>query len=307
MKLVSIVIPVFNNARSLEIVLSNIVRELNNFPELQREIIFVNDGSQDNSLEIIKTIKQTDPTVKHISFTKNYGQVPAIVAGLKHCKGDAAIIRSADLQDPFNMISDFIRGWQEGNPVVIGYRDQNKDSLDQRIPSRLFYKIMIRLNPQMPIGGYDHCLLDRKAIEGLGQFKDKHRFLQGDILSMGFPTKLIPYTREKNQITSKKRAVSKRIKYFIDGILNTTFIPIRLMSYVGLIFASIGIVYSIVIVIARFTNNVPFEGWAPIMIMLLIIGGLIMLMLGVIGEYLWRIYDEIKGRPEYIIEEMDLD
>ena len=269
------------------------------------EVIFVDDRSSDNSLIVIKELKARFPNVKYLHFSKNYGQVVAITAGLKKATGDAVILRSADLQDSVELIESFLRGWEQGNKVVIGNRKKRSDGIVDRMQSKLFYNLIRKVSPNMPEGGYDYCLLDRSVVSELNKFNHRNRFLQGDILSLGFQTLVLPYERKANPDSKKrgKRSLSSNIKYSVDGVIDSTYLPIRMMSAMGVLSMVAGVVYSIIIVFAKLTGNVPFEGWAPLMILLLIIGGLIMLMLGIMGEYIWRIYDQLKDRPEYVIEE----
>jgi dolichol-phosphate mannosyltransferase len=271
--------------------------------ELETEFIFVDDGSSDSSLEIIKKLPSTDASVKYVKFSNNFGQVTAIVAGLQKAKGDAVVIRSADLQDPVSLIHQFIEGWQAGNQMVVAHRNKRSDGLVNRMQSALYYKAIRTVSPKMPKGGFDYCLLDRKVVDALNRFKHRNRFLQGDVLSLGFSTQFVPYERLEDSDSRKTRSFSSNVKYSIDGILDSTYLPIRFMSLMGVLSLLGGIGYSAVIVIARITDNVPFDGWAPLMILILLIGGMLMLMMGIMGEYVWRIYDQLKERPQFIIEE----
>jgi dolichol-phosphate mannosyltransferase len=159
------------------------------------------------------------------------------------------------------------------------------------------------VNPNMPKGGFDFMLLDQKAVAVLNQLDERNRFFQGDVLWLGFSTAFVPYKRNKRTIGKSQWTLTKKLKYFIDGLLNTSYVPIRLMSLLGILFSLIGFGYALVIAYNRLMHNTPFNGWAPIMILILIIGGLIMLMLGIIGEYVWRTYDETRKRPLYIIKD----
>jgi dolichol-phosphate mannosyltransferase len=238
-----------------------------------------------------------------LSFSRNFGQVPAIIAGMKEVTGAAAVSMSADLQEPIELIENMISKWQSGNEIVIGHRVDREDSFIANKASAVFYSLMKYVNPKMPKGGFDFLLIDQKAIAVFNQIDERNRFFQGDILWLGFSVAFIPYSRLKRTIGKSQWTLSKKLKYFIDGLLNTSYIPIRLMSLLGIIISFFGFLYAIVIAYNRFINNTPFEGWAPIMILILIIGGLIMLMLGIIGEYVWRTYDETRKRPLYIIKD----
>ncbi|SCX81003.1 glycosyltransferase family 2 protein [Flavobacterium caeni] len=298
----SFVIPVFRNEGSIHPTYEKLLSLIHQL-QLQYEFVFVNDGSDDNSLQELIALQDRDSAVKIISFSRNFGQVAAVVAGLKEANADAVTIMSADLQEPVELIADMIAKWKEGNEIVIGHRIDREDGFVANTASVIFYKLMKYVNPKMPKGGFDFMLIDRKALDVLNQIDERNRFFQGDILWLGFNTAFIPYTRLKRTIGRSQWTLSKKLKYFIDGLLNTSYIPIRLMSLLGICFSVFGFLYALVIAYNRFIHNTPFTGWAPIMITILIIGGLIMLMLGIIGEYVWRTYDETRKRPLYIIKD----
>ncbi len=298
----SFVIPVFRNEGSITPTfdkLLDLVLALN----LDYEFIFVNDGSDDNSMQELIELHAKDTKVKVISFSRNFGQVPAIVAGLKEVTGDAVVSMSAVLQEPIELIAKMIDKWKSGNEIVICHRVDREDSFIANNTSKIFYKLMKQVNPKMPEGGFDFLLLDKKAVDVLNRIDERNRFFQGDILWLGFSIAFIPYNRLKRTIGKSQWTLSKKLKYFIDGLLNTSYVPIRLMSLIGIIISFLGFIYAFVIAYNRFINNTPFDGWAPILILILIIGGLIMLMLGIIGEYVWRTYDETRKRPIYIIKD----
>ena len=298
----SFVIPVFRNEGSITPTYEKITGLMYKLV-LDYEFVFVNDGSDDNSMQELTALHEQDSKVKVLSFSRNFGQVPAIIAGMKEVTGAAAVSMSADLQEPIELIENMISKWQSGNEIVIGHRVDREDSFIANKASAVFYSMMKYVNPKMPKGGFDFLLIDQKAIAVFNQIDERNRFFQGDILWLGFSVAFIPYSRLKRTIGKSQWTLSKKLKYFIDGLLNTSYIPIRLMSLLGIIISFFGFLYAIVIAYNRFINNTPFEGWAPIMILILIIGGLIMLMLGIIGEYVWRTYDETRKRPLYIIKD----
>lgn len=299
---VSFVIPVYRNEGSISLTYFKTL-ELIKSINISYEYIFVNDGSDDNSLNEILELQKKDNNIVLINFSRNFGQVAAVVAGFKDAKGDFVINMSADLQEPVEIIKNMIDRWQEGNEIVICHRVDREDSFIANNTSKIFYNLMKWTNPKMPSGGFDFMLIGRRPLNVLNQIDERNRFIQGDILWLGFSTAFIPYQRLKRTIGKSQWTFTKKLKYFIDGLLNTSYVPIRLMSLVGLAFAVLAFLYAMVIAYNRFINNIPFTGWAPIMILILFIGGLIMIMLGIIGEYLWRTYDETRKRPLYIIKE----
>jgi len=298
----SFVIPVFRNEGSITPTYDKLLHLINQLG-FTYEFIFVDDGSDDQSLNELLALHHKDENVKVLTFSRNFGQVAAVVAGLKQVTGDAVINMSADLQEPIELIADMVAKWKAGNEIVIGHRLDREDSFIANKASAVFYSLMKYVNPKMPKGGFDFVLLDKKAVGVLNQIDERNRFFQGDILWLGFNVAFIPYNRLKRTIGKSQWTLSKKLKYFIDGLLNTSYIPIRMMSFLGIIISFLGFIYAVVIAYNRLINNTPFDGWAPIMILILIIGGLIMLMLGIIGEYVWRTYDETRKRPLYIIKD----
>ena len=299
--MISFVIPVFRNSGSLDPSYQRI-RNLMQKTGYDYELVFVNDGSDDNSLSELLDLHEKDAKVKVISFSRNFGQVAAVTAGFRAASGACCIMMSADLQDPIEKAEEMILKWETGCEIAICYRTDRDDSAFARITSAFFYRLIKVALPKMPEGGFDFILLDRKVLLEYNKLDERNRFFQGDILWLGFNVTFIPYSRQKRTIGKSQWSFSKKLKYFIDGLLNTSYIPIRMMSVFGLITAVSGFLYALVITYARLIQNVPFSGWAPIMILILIIGGIIMLMLGIIGEYLWRAYDESRKRPLYIID-----
>lgn len=299
---ISFIIPVYRNEGSIAITYDKVVELMQRLGH-DYEFVFVNDGSDDGSMDEIMSLHEKDRNVKVISFSRNFGQAAAIIAGYREVTGDASVNMSADLQEPVSLLEDMIARWQQGNEIVICHRIDREDSFVANNASKIFYRLMKYANPKMPKGGFDFILMDRKALDAINQIDERNRFIQGDILWLGFSTVFIPYSRLKRTIGKSQWTLSKKLKYFIDGLLNTSYIPIRLMSLLGICFSVIGFLYALVIVYNRLINNTPFVGWAPIMITILIVGGLIMLMLGIIGEYVWRTYDETRKRPLYIIKD----
>lgn len=298
----SFVIPVFRNEGSIKPTFEKLLDLILKL-KIDYEFVFINDGSDDNSQDDLMAIYEKDDNVKVISFSRNFGQVAAVIAGLKEVTADAVISMSADLQEPIELIENMISKWKEGNEIVVCHRIDREDGFIANKASNIFYKLMRKVNPKMPKGGFDFLLIDKKAVDVLNQIDERNRFFQGDILWLGFNVSFIPYKRLKRTIGKSQWTLSKKLKYFIDGLLNTSYIPIRMMSLLGICFSIFGFLYALVIAYNRLIHNTPFNGWAPIMILILIIGGLIMLMLGIIGEYVWRAYDETRKRPIYIIKD----
>jgi dolichol-phosphate mannosyltransferase len=302
-KVVSLCYAVYQNAGSLEeLYLRSRKAMEENFAELEVEFVFVNDGSTDGSLKELLALKSkhADDRIKIINFTRNFGQVAAILAGWAEAAGDAVINLAADLQDPPEQCVPMVREWLAGHDVVISYRRTHVSSELNKVTSKLAYRMLL---PEIPDGGFDFTLLSRRAVQAMLQLRDRNRFYQHDVLWIGFDPVFLPYEKQERRKGRSQWGFLKRLNYFLTCYVNVSYTPLRLMALLGLAFAGAGVAYSFLIAYMFFQHRTPFEGWAPIMILLLIIGGLIMSMLGVIGEYLWRIFDEAKARPSYLVKE----
>jgi dolichol-phosphate mannosyltransferase len=221
--------------------------------------------------------------------------------------GDLVINISADMQDPVELITQMLKKWEEGYKIVACERSSRDDNFISRVTSRLFYRIIKFSEHQMPIGGFDYFLLDNCVSKMIAESNQQNTFLQSDILWFGYTPYFIPYERHKRLYGKSMWSIWKKIKYFIDGVIYTSYFPIRLMSFIGIVTSLIGLCYAVLVVIARLMHETPFPGYAPIIITLLITSGLIMIMLGIIGEYLWRTYDQVRGRPRFIIKDKYLN
>jgi len=307
MSTISFVIPVYRNEGSLKITfnkITNILKEHQFFSDWESEFIFVNDGSDDGSDLELQNLNQSNANVSVISFSRNFGQVAALIAGYRHSKGDVVCNISADLQDPPSLIITMLELILKGNQIAIGTRIDREDGFLNNITSNFFYGLMSKVLPKMPKGGFDFVMMSRLAVNEFNKIDERNRFFQGDILWLGFSISWLPYKREKRTIGKSQWTLGKKVKYFIDGMLNTSYLPIRIMSLIGILTSLAGFLYAMLIVYLKIFHSTPFTGWAPIMVIILIIGGLIMLMLGIIGEYIWRIYDESRGRSIYVIRDI---
>jgi glycosyltransferase involved in cell wall biosynthesis len=302
----SIVVPVYFNEGELTLTTEALRAEVvDKTPGLRCELIFVDDGSQDGSLQELLSLRSEYPElIKVVKLTRNFGQVSAITAGLSLATGRCVVIMSADNQDPAVLVPRLLREHFEGGyEVVVCSREGRDESLFRVWTSRLFYSMMRRLSfPNMPSGGFDFVLLSRKVVDTLVRNREATPFFQGQILWTGYSTKFISYNRQKREIGKSRWTFGKKLTYLIDGVMGYSFLPIRLMSLVGLVVAMVGFSYAAVIFVIWLVYGLPVEGWAPLMIVLLVVGGMQMLMLGVIGEYLWRVLAQVRDRDPYVIE-----
>lgn len=308
-KKVSVVIPVYNNSESLAETCKRIITtKQNSFPHLALEMVFIDDGSKDNSWNTLQEIQKEHPSeVMLIKLSRNFGQLYAMFAGYESCTGDAIITISADLQDPVEVMAKMVEEWEKGMEIVAANRQGRNDNFSARLFSFIAYSYARKVNPNIPSGGFDYFLMSRRALDLINTFKGRHRFIQGDVLWLGLPTIFIAYVREKRPFGRSGYTFLKKLKNFTDVLLDSYFQPMRIVIGLGFSAAIIGFIYAINILISYLSSPSSFVvGWSPIMIVLLVIGGIIMLMLGVIGEYLWRIFDDSKSRPYYVIEKQIL-
>jgi len=304
----SIVIPVYYNEGTIKRTVESIKTEvISQQPDLQAEFILVDDGSKDRSYEQLLSIYREYPDmVTVIKLTRNFGQVAAIMAGLAYSRGRCSIIISADCQDPPSLMNEMLSAhFNEGFHIVAGEREGRDESRYRIVTSQLFYRMMRRLSfPTMPKGGFDYVLVSERVRKFLLESSEVNPFFQGQLLWTGFSTKFLGYCRRSREEGKSRWTFVKKLLYLIDGVVSYSFLPIRSLSVVGFLFAFLGFLYAAVVLVTRLTWGLPVTGWAPLMIVTLVLGGVQMIMLGVTGEYLWRILVQVRGRPLYIIDEI---
>jgi dolichol-phosphate mannosyltransferase len=269
------------------------------------EVIFVDDGSGDASFEELRRIQIEAPaTVTVIKLTRNFGQQGALLAGYHHAKGKCVISMAADGQEPPEMINEMLAAFFEENyEVVICARSGRDESAYRIITSRLFYYLMRILTfSDMPKGGFDFWLLSRRASEAMVRNSDVQPFFQSAILWTGFRTKILSYRRRERLAGASRLSFRKKYGAFLAGMLSHSFAPIRLMSLAGCTLAFLGFIWAACIVLDYLQGGHAVKGWPPLMIMILVIGGFQMVMLGVIGEYLWRTLEQVRRRDMYLID-----
>ena len=271
---------------------------------LEPEFLFVDDHSRDRTPEILAAFAAADPRVKVLRFSRNFGSHKAFTAGLEHCTGDAAVILAADLQDPPETIPDMVAKWRGGARIVWAARDAREgESLPTKLLSRLYYSLMRRFADVQPHkSGADFLLLDRRVIEELRSSPEKNTSLLSLIQWMGFDQQEITYTKAARHSGRSNWTLRKKLKLAVDSFVSFSYAPIRLASSFGLFFALSGFVYAAAIAFNAMTKGSPVQGWSSMMCVLLIVSGVQLVMLGILGEYLWRTFDETRGRPRYIVE-----
>jgi polyisoprenyl-phosphate glycosyltransferase len=302
----SLIIPVYFNEGCLIPLTASIMQEVvSRNPEWTCEIIFIDDGSRDKSLDELLEIRALYPNiVKIIKFSRNFGQNSALIAGLSHASGKCVVVTSADGQDPPDLINDMLKAYfEEDFEIAICTRKSRDGSVFRAITSRIAYTIIKKLTfPNMPVGGFDYVLLGSHALEVYLRNIDSNSFFQGLILWSGFKTKFIKYHRRERISGKSGYTFSKMLFNLIDAILAYSYFPIRVMSFTGIVFSIFGFLYAINIILTKIFYDVPIQGWAPIMVVLLVTGGVQILMLGIIGEYIWRILSQVRNRDLFVVE-----
>jgi polyisoprenyl-phosphate glycosyltransferase len=300
----SIVIPVYYNEFNLPSLSEKLKETVLDNPEIDYELIFVDDGSGDNSYDELVKLRRNNDKVKIIKLSRNFGSHTAVLAGLCHVTGDCATVISADLQDPPEIILQMLEKWKQGNNVVLAVRKDREEPFTQKLISNSYYKLMKKYAlKNMPKGGFDCFLIDKKVVDILKNIEEKNTTLMGQILWCGFKTDVIYYVRKQREIGKSRWTLSKKIKLFIDSFLAFSYFPIRTMSVLGLIVSAASFIYGIVLILLKVIMDTDIQGWTSLMVVVLFMSGLQMIMLGVIGEYLWRNIDETRKRPTFIIEE----
>ena len=304
-KLLSVVVPVYNEQESLPSFFERLGRVLNGLSDWCSEVIFVDDGSQDESLAILRALREKDQRIRILRLSRNFGSWSALTAGVHAASGDVVAWVSSDLQDPPELIPQLLQRWREGAQVVWGVRAKRHDPWPRRLAASLFYKLLKRIAlPQYPSLGTDVCLMDKRVAGLFAQLKEHSRFTQGLIMSLGFRQVTVPYAREKRHTgQSKWGNLSRLLKIGGDMIIGFSHFPLRLALYVGLLSALLTLVWVLVILIKDLVFHIPAANWNWLVPAISFFGALNLITLGMLGEYVWRILEEVRGRPLYVIQE----
>jgi len=305
--MISVVIPTYNEEHNLSELYERLSAVASDVSEYDFEFIFVDDCSNDATGDLVQRISRNDDRVESIRFARNCGSHSAVAAGLHFCRGDAAIMLAADLQDPPEIIPKLVQEWEKGSKVVWGVRDKRQgETRLTRMFSRTFYFIMNHLTDvTQPPTGADVFLVDRAVVEAFRKAPEKNTSVYMLIAWLGYPQTHITYIKKARHTGTSKWNTAKKMKLFLDSLISFSYAPLRFMSLMGVLCALIGLLYSI-LVFFNALHGIPVQGWSSLMIVVLLLGGFQMTMLGMLGEYLWRAYDETRGRPRYVIEENTL-
>jgi glycosyltransferase involved in cell wall biosynthesis len=302
--LYSIVIPVYNEAEVLPSLYDRLTRVMEGLVE-PYEIIFVNDGSQDDSTPLLRDFQARDERVKFLNFSRNFGHQIAITAGLDYSSGQAAVVMDADLQDPPEVIPQLIEQWRKGYDVVFAVRAKRQgEGLFKRATAAIFYRLLRRMTAtEIPLDAGDFRLMSRRAVEALQSIRERNRFIRGLAGWIGFRQTSVTFVRDVRQLGETKYPLKKMLRFALNGLLSFSLVPLQLASYLGFLISSIGFFYiAYAIGLKLFTDRVVL-GWTSVMVAVLFLGGVQLISLGIIGEYIGRIYEEVKQRPLYVVDE----
>lgn len=305
---ISIVIPVYYNEKNLEPLYEDIKKKVIDVIDYEYEIVMVNDGSKDESWKVMQNLAERDKNIRIISLSRNFGSHAAILCGISHCTGDCAIVKAADLQEPTELVLEMVESWKKGNNVVLAVREDREESKSQTFFANFYYDLVRKTAlPNMPKGGFDVYLIDRKVITVLENLDEKNSALTGQLLWSGFKTDIVYYTRLAREIGESKWTLKKKIRLVMDTLFSFSSLPITAVLTVGVGSMVIAIIWAIVVLVSKLNGAITVSGWTTLFIFNLFSFGVIMMTLGVLGEYLWRTFDASRNRPPYIIEEDNLE
>lgn len=302
MSKISIIIPVYYNSDTLRLLYDDmkekILHKLGDY-----EIVMVDDGSGDNSWEVMNEIRDIDENVKCVKLSRNYGEHAAILAGLSQCSGDCAVTKQADLQEDSELILEMYESWKRGNKVVLAVRKSRDESAVKKFFANLYYTIIRKtVDKNMPEGGFDCYLLDRQVIKVIEMLDEKNSALTLQVLWVGFKTEKIYFHRKDREVGESRYTLAKKVKLAMDSMMSFSYFPIKFMSGIGVVFSIASFIMIIEVILEWIIKGQPVQGWTSLMCIVLLSTGLILMMLGILGEYLWRTLDASRNRPVYIVD-----
>jgi Glycosyltransferases involved in cell wall biogenesis len=295
----TIIIPAYNEEEVIQESYRRLTRVMESIGE-PYELLFINDGSQDRTASIIERLARTDPNVRLLDFSRNFGHQIAITAGMDHARGDAIVIIDADLQDPPELIPQMIDKWRKGYEVVYAKRSQRQgESFFKKTTAAIFYRVLSMMAEiDIPLDTGDFRLIDRKVCDVLGNLREKNRFVRGLVSWVGFRQTAVEYVREERYAGETKYPLKKMLRFSMDGITSFSSKPLKMALYLGLGVTAVSIVYLLYLLILAISGS---AGTSPLIACLMLLNGMILIFLGIMGEYMGRIYDEAKDRPLYIL------
>ena len=303
MSKLSIIVPVYYNEDTLMDLYQDMKQKiLGTIGEY--ELVFVDDGSGDDSWKVMNEIRDLDENVRLLKLSRNFGEHAALLAGFSVCTGDCAVTKQADLQEDSTLITEMYESWKRGNKVVLAIRRSRDENPIKVMFANMYYAMVRRfVNKEMPTGGCDCYLIDRKVIEVIERLDEKNSSLTLQVMWSGFKTEKVYFDRKDREKGKSRWTLAKKIKLVLDTMISFSHAPIKFMVVVGTLFDIGALVMFVSVIVEYFTKGVPVDGWASLMTVILLASGLIMMMLGILGEYIWREFDASRNRPVFIIDE----
>jgi glycosyltransferase involved in cell wall biosynthesis len=303
-KRLTIVVPVYFNEENLSDTVPALLALQDHLPEAELDLVFVDDGSRDNSFGMLRSFQERWPkAISIVRLSRNFGSMNAMLAGFQVAQGDCVGMIAADLQDPPELLIEMYRQWLQGTKTVLAVRESREDPVKERIFASCYYYLLRRFAlKDYPARGFDFCLLDRQVVEDIKRINEKNTSLVSLIVWLGYHPVQIPYKRRKRQKGQSRWTMAKKIKLFIDAFAGFSYFPIRFVSVIGIIVATLGTLYAVFQAYMAIFHKVPVQGFPTIVILVAVTSGLQMVMLGTLGEYLWRTLDETRKRPPYVVD-----
>jgi polyisoprenyl-phosphate glycosyltransferase len=302
--LYTVVAPCYNEERVLRQLYQRVCRVMEQTGEAW-ELILVNDGSRDGTIDVMRQLRADDPRVRYLDFARNFGHQIAVTAGLEYAHGEAVVLIDADLQDPPELILDMIDKWRAGYEVVYAVRaGRQGETWFKQFTAKLFYRIIKRLTDvDIPVDTGDYRLMDRRVVDAMRAMSERHRFIRGMTSWVGFRQTGVEYVRAERYAGETHYPFRKMLKFALDAVTGFSYFPLQLATFLGFVIAGFSAIAVVIVTILRLFGNQAFFGQASTLVAVLFLGGVQLISLGIIGEYLGRIYDEVKGRPLYIVRE----
>lgn len=307
MKIITILVPCYNEEKSLDILYNRINNMIAQLPDYKFQVLLVNDGSRDGTLCKMQELRAKDPMVSYLSLSRNFGKENAMLAGLDYAEGDAVILMDADLQDPPELIPQMIEEWEKGyDDVYARRRNRAGETWFKKASAHWYYRILQRFaDIDIPADVGDFRLLDRQAVDALCSLREKQRYTKGLFCWIGYNKKELLFDRDPRAAGKSKMSFFKLLGLAVDGITSFSVAPLRLASILGLIISSVAFIYLLFVVIKTLLFGDPVAGYPSMISIILFIGGIQLVVLGIIGEYVGRIFYEAKGRPDYLVSELN--
>ena len=301
----SVIISAYNEAEVIAESYKRLTEVMQSMGEVY-ELIFVNDGSRDRTAHIIAEFIQADPNVRLINLTRNFGHMAAITAGMEYAKGDAVIVIDADLQDPPEVLPEMAALWRQGYDVVYGKRKERKgESFFKKFTAKLFYRFINKMTPiELPVDTGEFRLMDRKVCDAVNALREKNRYIRGLVSWVGFKQTAYEYVRVERFAGTTKYPLRKMLSFAMDAITAFSYKPLKIATSLGFLIALGSFVYLLVIIWQALFTDTTIEGWASTVGLVLLTQGIVLMILGLMGEYMGRIFEEVKGRPVYIVQEV---